>query len=84
MNMLHKAYHVPADCDEALHILLFRVNSPSHESWANFVDQGPGGLPAIIALLHDEYQAQLKVGADYWWIEFPDVETRVSFELTWM
>lgn len=65
-------------------ILKFHTNSVSHEAWAHFVDAVGLNLPDIVNWLRYTYQAQFQIGDQCWWIQFPDTESKVSFELTWM
>lgn len=63
---------------------MFHTGTPSHASWVRFVNQIPGSLADVRKWLAHGYQAQLHVADNCWWIQFPDAETRVTFELTWL
>lgn len=70
-------------------MIIFVRDTPSHNAWVRFVNQIPGSLDNVRKWLAHRYQAHLNVNLpssnmDTWGIKFPDAETRVAFELTWL
>ena len=65
-------------------VIMFKSNTASHDLWASFVDQIDMNLDDIISWLKSNYEAEFMIATGCWWIAFPDVQTRVAFEITWM
>lgn len=68
--------------------LVYETDMPSHETWAQFVDNcnahGMEGLTAIVNKMKQQYGAQFHITTEAWWFEFPDPDTRLLFVLTWL
>lgn len=67
---------------------VYETDSASHEAWARFVDncnaQGLEGLTTIVQEIHLQYGAEFHVTTDAWWFQFPSVEEKTQFLLTWL
>jgi len=64
---------------------MFIADTPSHDSWLRFVDHFPElGIEEIIKFLETTYASKFSIGVNSWWIEFPDPDTKLLFEITWL
>lgn len=76
----------PADCDPvpSPNMILFETNTSSHDAWMRLVVARGTHLSDIVTWLRGTYQAEFGVSNKYWWIQFPDLDSRQEFELTWL
>lgn len=77
-------FPTPPDPVPSPNMILFETNSASHDAWMRFVTSKGMRLGEIVSWLRDTYQAEFGVSNKYWWIQFPDLDSRQEFELTWM
>lgn len=64
---------------------VFVSGTSSHEQWRNFIGKLKDlNIDDIATMIDTQYDAQFFVTPGCWWFQFPDVASKMLFEITWL